>query len=165
MDRRKLLVGLVATALGARPAWADMKIGVKITAPVPPLPPPVVVAPAPVVVAPPPPPVVMAPPQVVVVPGSGVYYAPGVHFNMFVYGRRYYSFHNGVWFFSRRHSGPWKVVATERVPRQVRGVPAKYYRVPPGHMKRMGGPPGPPPHARRPGGRPGRGHKGKRGRD
>lgn len=174
MERRKLLIGLVATALGARPAWADVKIGVRITPPVPPPPPvvvapaPVVVAPAPVVVAPPPPPVVMSAPQMVVIPGSGVYYAPGVHFNMFVYGGRYYSFHNGVWFRARRHSGPWKAVKVRDVPRPVRGVPVRYYRVPPGHAKRIGGPPGPPsggppPHAGRKWDGPGRGKK--KGRD
>lgn len=166
MDRRKLLVGLFATALGAaaRPAWADVKI--KITAPVPPLPPPVVVAPAPpqVVVTPPaPPPVVVAPPQVVVVPGSSVYYAPGANFNMFVYGGRYYSFHNGVWFRASRHRGPWKVIEVHAVPRQVRGVPVRYYRVPPGHAKKMGGHPGHP--DRRWDDDRGRGHKGKRDRD
>lgn len=178
MDRRKLLVGLVASVIGARPAWADVKIGVKITAPVPP--PPVVVAPAPVVVvpappppvvvAPPPPPVVVAAPRVIVIPGSPVYYAPGVNFNMFVYDGRYYSFHHGVWFRARRHSGPWKVVDLREVPRPVRGVPVKYYRVPPGHMKRVGGPGGPQPPARRGGPPPhaGRGHDGPskgRGRD
>ena len=147
MDRRSLLIGLAATVLGSRPAWADVSIGIKVRPPLPP-PPPVVVAPAPVVVAPPPPPppVVMQAPQVVIVPGSAVYYAPGVGFNLFVYGGRYYSFHNGVWFYSRRHSGPWKTLPAERVPRPVRVVPVKYYRVPPGHAKRRDWSPGPPGH-------------------
>jgi hypothetical protein len=183
MDRRLLLAGLIATALGAQPASADVKIGVKITAPVPPLPvvvvpapvvvapapqPPVVVAPAPVVVAPPPPPRVG--PQVVIIPGSGVHYVPGVDFNMFVYEGHYYSFHHGTWFRASRHSGRWKAVDVRHVPRPVRHVPVEYYRVPPGHARRIDGPP---PHVRegRPGPPPwaGRGDhgpdRGKRGRD
>src|SRR5262245_58932606 len=48
--------------------------------------------------APPPPVVIAAPPQVVIVPGSPVYYAPTVGFNLFVYGGRYYRFHDGHWF-------------------------------------------------------------------
>jgi hypothetical protein len=42
------------------------------------------------------------------------------------------------------------VVATDRVPRPVLGVPAKYYKTPPGQAKKVaaGGPGVPPGHAR-----------------
>jgi len=113
----------VATALAAQ-----VNVGVNIGVPAPP-PPPIVLA---------------APPRVVVVPNSPVSYAPSVDFNLFVYGGRYYTFHDGAWFYASRHSGPWTFIATDRVPRPVIGVPVTYYKIPPGHAKKMGNPPGPP---------------------
>jgi hypothetical protein len=92
-----------------------------------------------------PPPIVLpAPPRVVVVPNSPVSYAPSVDYNLFVYGGRYYSFHQGSWFYASRHSGPWTFIATERVPRPVIGVPVTYYKVPPGQAKKMANAPGAP---------------------
>ncbi len=99
---------------------------------------------------PPPPPVVVAappvmiqtPPQLVVVPGTPVYYAPGVNFNYFAYGGQYYVFHNGAWFYAMAYSGPWTYIALEHVPQPVLAVPVQYYRVPPGHWKSGGCPPG-----------------------
>ncbi len=90
----------------------------------------------------------------VVVPGTPVYYAPGLSVNFFAYGGRYYTHHNGAWFAAANYSGPWTFIAVERVPRPVLAVPAAYYKVPPGHMKR-GGPPPWADHGR------GRGHKGR----
>ncbi len=128
-----ILVASVAGLLPAVPALAggDISIGINIGTPPPPPPPP------PVVVA--------APPQLVVVPGTPVYYAPGVSFNYFVYGRRYFTFHDGSWFVATTYNGPWTFVAVEQVPRQVLAVPVAYYKVPPGHMKKGGE--GPPPWA------------------
>jgi hypothetical protein len=79
-----------------------------------------------------PPPVIVAPPPLVVVPGLPVYYAPGVQLNLFVYGGRYYSFHNGWWYYAARPGAPWTIVAQRRVPRAVLAVPYGYYAVPPG---------------------------------
>jgi hypothetical protein len=91
-----------------------------------------------------PPPVIFpAPPRVVVIPNTPVYYVPSTSYNVFVYEGRYYSFHDGAWFLATSHGGPWVFVPVERVPRPVIGVPVKYYKVPPGHAKRMGGPEGP----------------------
>jgi len=91
-----ILVGGLGGLLGAMPAYADsLSIGINIGSPPPP-PPAIVVA---------------APPQLVVVPGTPVYYAPSVSFNYFVYGRTYYTFHNGAWFVARTYSGPWTLMA------------------------------------------------------
>jgi len=92
---------------------------------------------------PPPPPMIVstAPPPLVVVPGSPVYYAPSVSVNFFAYGGRYYSHHNGAWFLATTYNGPWGHIAVERVPQPVLAVPVAYYKVPPGHMKKGGGPP------------------------
>ena len=92
---------------------------------------------------PPPPPIVVAtPPRVVIVPGSPVQYAPDASVNLFVYGGRYYTFHEGAWFVGPRHNGPWAFIAVERVPAPVVAVPVKYYRVPPGPGKAPHCPPG-----------------------
>ncbi|MDE2181006.1 MAG: hypothetical protein KGJ40_09195 [candidate division NC10 bacterium] len=87
-----------------------------------------------------------APPPLVVVPGTPVYYAPSVSVNFFAYGGRYYSHHNGAWFMATTYNGPWNFVAVERVPQPVLAVPVAYYKVPPGHMKKVKGG-GPPPWA------------------
>ena len=130
MSRRSVriivLASVAATALSvsASPA-SNVSVGVNIGVP------------------PPPPIVLPAPPSIVVVPNSPVYYAPGVDFNLFVYGGRYYTFHHGSWFYATSHGGPWVFVAPERVPRPVVAVPAPYYKIPPGHAKRMGPPEAP----------------------
>jgi len=107
----------------------------------------VVAPPAPVVVVPPvAPPVIVRAPQLVVVPGSPVFYAPGVEMNVFAYGGRYYSFHHDRWFVAPRPGAPWVAIAPGRVPQPVLGVPVAYYKVPPGHAKKIdrghGCPPG-----------------------
>ena len=91
-----------------------------------------------------PPPVIFpAPPRVLAVPNTPVYYVPDTSYNIFVYDKRYYAFHDGGWFVATAHGGPWAFVPVERVPRPVVAVPVKYYKVPPGHAKRMdGGAPG-----------------------
>jgi len=151
MSRRMVATGLITlSAAGLLPvtlayAGANVSVGVNVGVPVPPPPvvvaPPVVVVAPPVVVAPaPPPPVVIGPPQLVVIPGSTVYYAPGADFNLFVYGGRHYRYHEGNWFIAAAPGGPWAFVARERVPQPVLAVPGTYYRIPPGHAKKMGGP-------------------------
>jgi len=131
--------GVLALAAGlslvaASPAAADgLRIGISVPVPAPPM----------VVVTPPRPPVVVvAPPQLVVVPGSPVFYAPSASMNFFAYGGRYYTFHEGAWFVATTYGSPWVAVAPAKVPRPVLTVPVAYYKVPPGHAKKMGCPPG-----------------------
>jgi hypothetical protein len=92
-------------------------------------------------VPPPPPPMVFAaPPQLVVIPGSAVYYAPGASMNFFFHSGRYYTLHDGAWFYATKHNGPWAFIKPAHVPAPVLGVPVAYYKIPPGHAKKMGGP-------------------------
>lgn len=105
--------------------------------------------------APPPPIIVASPPKVVVVPGTPVYYAPAASHNLFVYGGSYYALHNGHWFYAKKPGAAWVVVPTEKVPRPVIGVPVSYYKVPPGHAKKMGDHDGP---GNGKGGKKGKGH-------
>src|SRR3990172_7903772 len=141
--KRKHISGLVlaaatASILVAAHASADTSISINVGSP-----------------SPPPRLVVASPPPVVVVPGTPVYHVPTASFNLFVYDGQYYSFHNGAWFIATGRGGPWTLIATDVVPRSVIAVPVQYYKIPPGHAKKMnGGPPyGPPGHAK--------GHKGK----
>ena len=77
-----------------------------------------------------------APPPLVVVPGiASVQYAPSAPANVFFYGGQYWVFANGGWHVSRRHDGPWILMAPQFVPRPVLLVPVRYYHVPPGHWK------------------------------
>jgi hypothetical protein len=134
-EKIPLVVALVmiATGLSAAAARAaDVHIGINVGAP----PPLVVVAPAPAVVVAPPILTVAAPPPLVVVPGTLVSYVPSASFNLFVFGGRYYSFHEGHWFHAASHRGPWIAIGAEAVPRAVLGVPVTYYKVPPGHFKK-----------------------------
>jgi len=89
---------------------------------------------------PPPPPavVIQVPPQLVVIPGSAVSYAPSLRVDLFVYQGNYYYFHNGAWFIAKKHGGPWVYVASP--PPAIVQIPVAYYKVPPGHLKKMSSP-------------------------
>jgi hypothetical protein len=108
------LVLAVALFLRTRAQAADVHVGVSIGVPAPP------------------PIVLEAPPRVVAVPAvPGVLYAPDVSFNFFVYGGRYWTWHDGGWFAAPSYGGPWAYVPAAGVPRPVVVVPARYYKVPP----------------------------------
>jgi hypothetical protein len=132
--RQILALAAGLSLMAASPAAADgVRIGISVPVPAPPT----------VVITPPRPPlVVVAPPQLAVVPGSPVFYAPAASMNFFAYGGRYYTFHEGAWFVATTYGSPWETIAPARVPRPVLAVPVAYYKVPPGHAKKMGCPPG-----------------------
>jgi hypothetical protein len=76
------------------------------------------------------------PPPLVVIPTvPTVQYAPSAPGNFFFYSGQYWVYANGGWHVSRRHDGPWILVAPQFVPRPVLLVPVRYYHVPPGHWK------------------------------
>ncbi|HZS34372.1 MAG TPA: hypothetical protein VFC42_13445 [Methylomirabilota bacterium] len=94
-------------------------------------------------IGPPPPIVVAAPPTLVAVPAvPTVSYVPALDVDVFVYGGRWYYAHGGHWFVGPSYRGPWTFVAPARVPRPILAVPVRYYKIPPGHLKHVGGPPG-----------------------
>ena len=138
--KRALIAASVVVAAVATTPWpshAGVNVDINVGWPVPP--PPVVVAPVPppVVVAPPPPVVVAAPPRLVVVPGSPVYYAPVLPVDVFFYRGVYYRFYRDTWFRAPDYRGPWRYVAYAGVPRPVIAVPAPYFKIPPGHLRKM----------------------------
>ncbi|HEV8583651.1 MAG TPA: hypothetical protein VGT02_01665 [Methylomirabilota bacterium] len=84
-----------------------------------------------------PPPLIIEKPRVVLVPETKVYTAPSLEFNVFMFGGKYWSLHGDNWFVAARVGAPWSPVVIERVPLEIRAVPVKYYKVPPGHAKKM----------------------------
>jgi hypothetical protein len=114
-----LILSLAAALAGPAPAHARVSAGASIGTPAPP---PVVKATAFVPVA-----------------ASAVHYAPGASYNLFAFGGRYYSLHEGVWFHAAAGKGAWTALSVDRVPRAVLAVPIAYYRVPPGHAKKTHG--------------------------
>jgi hypothetical protein len=122
MKRQSLLaLLLIALSVGASGPADAGDVNITIGAPA-------------VVVAPP---IITTAPRLVVVPGSAVYTAPAVDFNVFVFGGKYWSHHNDVWFVARRPGAQWTRVAMTAVPLEVRGVPVNYYKVKPKHAKGM----------------------------
>ena len=132
---RIVAVVIVASGVAAAPALAaDVNIGVNIGTPLPPV---VVAPPPPAVVITPPSITFAAPPPLVVVPSAPtVQYVSTGAYNVFMYGGRYYSFHDGYWFHAGHYNGPWKHIKNDKVPPAVIAVPVAYYRVPPGHAKK-----------------------------
>lgn len=136
---RRRIVGMTALAAlaaglaAAAPGLADVQIGINIGVP------------------PAPPVVVAEPPRLTAVPGLPVYWAPSLPYNFFYFSGRYYTYTEDAWFWSASVHGPWGAISVGRVPRPVLAVPVAYYKVPPGHWKKLHGFHGPPPWA-------GRGH-------
>ena len=98
-------------------------------------------------IGPPPPIVLAAPPPLVVVPGVPVVsYAPSIQVDLFFVDKRWYYPYGGHWYVGPSYRGPWTYMPAGKLPRSIVVVPARYYKVPPGHLKKVGGG-GPPGHA------------------
>jgi hypothetical protein len=118
----------LAVAVGPVPPLAHAQVSVNVQVGVP-SPPPVVLA--------------VPPPLVVVADVPGVHYAPAAQVDLFFFDKRWYYWHGGYWFAGPTHTGPWVHVVPAKVPRALIALPAKYYKVPPGHLKHpKKGPPG-----------------------
>ena len=75
--------------------------------------------------------VIESPPRLVVVPSAPVVqYAPDVSYNYFAYGGRYYTIRDDRWYVAPGYGGPWTYVERTHVPRQIVGVPERYWREP-----------------------------------
>lgn len=82
---------------------------------------------------PPPPAVVIpAPPPVYVIPGTRVYYAPDVGFQLFFHSGYWYHLHDGYWYRAAYYNGPWYYLPPSRVPVVFTRLPHNYDRIPPG---------------------------------
>ncbi len=123
-----LLVAVTLALLAPTAGRADVSVNVNIGAP----PPPAIVVPA--------------PPALVIVPGvPTVQYAPALQVDLFFFDHRWYYPHGGFWYVGPSYRGPWRPIVVEKLPHAILAVPVKYYKVPPGHLKKLerGGPGGP----------------------
>jgi hypothetical protein len=55
--------------------------------------------------------------------------------DVFLYGGRYYAW-NGGWFVAAGPGAAWTYLEPSHVPQAVLVVPGRYYKVPPGHLKK-----------------------------
>lgn len=101
---------LVCTALaGTGRAGISINIGLGLGTPV---------------IYPAPPPVVFpAPPDLVVIPGTYVYYAPGMRFDIFFCNGWWWRPWRGRWYRSYGYRGPWRYAAPAIVPRPLVMLP------------------------------------------
>ncbi|MBI1921887.1 MAG: hypothetical protein HYS23_12495 [Geobacter sp.] len=74
----------------------------------------------------PPPITIAAPPAVVLMPSIGVYFVPGLEFDVFFYNGYWWSPRGGVWYRAKGYNGPWGVVNKRYVPGPVVRVPGDY---------------------------------------
>ena len=116
---------MLAAGLISAPALAaDVGFGVNLN--IGNMPPAPVYAPAPVYV--PAPVVVEAPPMFIAPPSLGVSIAVGVPYDMFMVSGSYYVYKGNQWYCGPRYGGPWRTVAYNRLPRQLRKHDIEHYR-------------------------------------
>jgi hypothetical protein len=115
---RYLLVALSLLMASAKPASAQVSVGVAIG-----LPSVEIGIQAPVY------------PELVVVPGYPVYYDPRADSNYFFYDGVYWVYQRDNWYASTWYNGPWQLVRPEQVPVYVLRVPVRYYRQPPPYFR------------------------------
>ncbi|MFA4844672.1 MAG: hypothetical protein WC632_06990 [Candidatus Margulisiibacteriota bacterium] len=77
----------------------------------------------------PPPIVVSAPPAVVMMPQTGIYFVPGVSFDVFFYNGYWWSPRGDRWYRSSQYRGPWGIVQRSYVPGYLFKVPKNYRTV------------------------------------
>ena len=74
----------------------------------------------------PPPIVVQEPPEVVMMPQIGVYFVPGISFDVFFYNGYWWSPRGDRWYRASQYNGPWGVVERSYVPGNLTRVPKNY---------------------------------------
>ena len=127
MKRSEFAAGVLILSAGLSPVpamAADVGFGVNLN--IGNMPPAPVYAPAPVYV--PPPVVVAAPPMFIAPPSLGVSIAVGVPYDMFMVSGSYYVYKGDRWYCGPRYGGPWRVVAFNQLPPQLRRHGVKHYR-------------------------------------
>ncbi|MFA5105249.1 MAG: hypothetical protein WC527_08780 [Candidatus Margulisiibacteriota bacterium] len=77
----------------------------------------------------PPPIVVSEPPEVVMMPHYGIYFVPGISYDVFFYNGYWWSPRGNSWYRARQYKGPWGVVRRNYVPGHLFKVPKNYREV------------------------------------
>jgi len=70
-----------------------------------------------------------SPPPVYLIPGTFVYFAPHVGFELFFHSGYWYRLHDRHWLRAAYYNGPWYYLPPSRVPVVFRYLPRNYYRV------------------------------------
>ena len=77
-----------------------------------------------------PPPIVVAePPAVVMMPRMGIYFVPGISFDVFFYNGYWWSPRGDRWYRASQYNGPWGIVQRSYVPGPLFRVPKNYRSV------------------------------------
>lgn len=77
----------------------------------------------------PPPIVVSAPAQVVMMPQTGIYFVPGISYDLFFYNGYWWSQRGDNWYRAGEYNGPWVVIQRNYVPGYLLKVPKNYRAV------------------------------------
>jgi len=73
--------------------------------------------------------VVSAPSAIVIMPESGIYFVPGISYDVFFYDGYWWSPRGDRWYRSAQYKGPWGVVHSKSVPAHLFEVPKNYRKV------------------------------------
>ncbi|MFA6431326.1 MAG: hypothetical protein WCV91_02950 [Candidatus Margulisiibacteriota bacterium] len=76
-----------------------------------------------------PPPIVVAAPVEVVMMPTGIYFVPGISFDVFFYNGYWWSPRGDRWYRSGQYNGPWGVIQRNYVPAYLFKVPKNYREV------------------------------------
>jgi hypothetical protein len=77
----------------------------------------------------PPPVFASEPPEVVMMPGSGIYFVPGMSFDVFFYNGYWWSPRGDRWYRTSHYNGSWEPVERRYVPDHLVRVPKNYREV------------------------------------
>lgn len=77
----------------------------------------------------PPPIVVSAPSALVIMPQNGIYFVPGISYDVFFYDGYWWSPRGDRWYRASEYKGPWGIVEHRQVPGHLYKVPKNYREV------------------------------------
>ncbi|GEM_PF-6475314 len=67
-------------------------------------------------------------PRLARIPNFNIYYAPDLHYNLYMTGRHWYLLHDDKWYQGQTHEGPWRYLSYSDVPESLKKIPADYIK-------------------------------------
>lgn len=83
-------------------------------------------------------------PKLARIPNLDVYHAPDLSYNLYLFEKRWYFYHNGKWYQGQTHEGPWRYLSYSNVPDKLKKIPAEFIKKnepPPPVKKKLPPPP------------------------